>query len=82
MTKSSADYRKVKGAVRKASHGRVTRGLNPNDNRTVTPVLTAAALLASARGALKPYYDPLVAQGMRPPLARLTVARKIAATHH
>ena len=79
MTKSSADYRKVKGEVRKASHGRVTRGLNPNYNRTLKHVFKDAALLASARGALKPYYDHLGAQGMRPPLARLTVARKIAA---
>ena len=36
-------------------------------------------MLASARGALKPYYDHLIAQGMRPALARLTAARKIAA---
>jgi transposase len=78
-TKSSADYRKVKGEIRKASHARVTRGLNPNYNRTLKHVFKDAALLASARGALKPYYDHLVAQGMRPPLARLTVARKIAA---
>jgi transposase len=79
LTKSSADYRKVRGEVRKAGHGRVTRGLNPNYNRTLKHVFKDAALLASARGALKPYYDHLVTQGMRPALARLTVARKIAA---
>jgi len=42
-------------------------------------VFTDAALLASTRGALKPYDDHLTAQGMRPALARLIVARKIAA---
>lgn len=77
-TRSSADYRKVKGELRKAGHARVTRGLNPNYNRTLKHVFKDAALLASAWGALKPYYDHLTAQGMRPALARLTVARKIA----
>jgi transposase len=78
-TKSSADYRMVKGERRKALRARTTRGLNPNYNRTLKHVFKDAALLAGARGALKPYYDHLVAQGMRPALARLTVARKIAA---
>lgn len=79
LTKSSADYRKGKGEGRQAGHARVTRGLTPNSNRTLKHVFKDAALLASARGALKPYSDHLVAQGMRPPLARVTVARKIAA---
>src|SRR5262245_56593187 len=78
-TKSSADYQVIKGALHKARRVRATRGLNPNYNRTLKHVFKDAALLASARGALKPYYDHLVAQGMRPALARLTVARKIAA---
>jgi transposase len=78
-TKSSADYRVVKGELRKAVRVRATRGLNPNYNRTLKHVFKDAALLASVRGALKPYYDHLVEHGMRPALARLTVARKIAA---
>jgi transposase len=78
-TKSSADYRMVKGELHKAGHAHVTRGLNPNYNRTLKHVFKDAALLASTRGALKPYYDHLIAQGMRPALARPTVARKIAA---
>jgi len=79
MTKSSADYRRVRGELCKAVPARVTRGLNPHYNRTLKHVFKDAALLASTRGALKPYYDQLIAQGMRPALARLTVARKIAA---
>lgn len=78
-TKSSADYQVVKGEVHKARRTRTTRGLNPNYNRTLKHVFKDAALLAGTRGALKPYYDQLVAHGMRPALARLTVARKIAA---
>ena len=53
-TKSSADSRLVKGELRTAVRARTTRGLNPNYNRTLKPVFQDAALLASARGALKP----------------------------
>ncbi len=37
-TKSSADYRMVKGALRKAGQARVTRGLNANYNRALKRV--------------------------------------------
>jgi hypothetical protein len=69
----------VNGEVRQAGHGRITRGRNPNSNRPLTHVVKDAALLARARGALKPSYDPRVAPGLRPPFARVTVARKSAA---
>jgi hypothetical protein len=78
-TKSNANYRVVKGELRRAARARAARGLNPNYNRTLKHVFKDAALVASVRGALKPYHDQLVERGMRPALARLTVARKIAA---
>jgi hypothetical protein len=56
----------VKGELRKAVRARASRGLNPNDNRTLKHIFKDAALLAGARGALKPYYDHLIEQGMRP----------------
>jgi hypothetical protein len=49
-TKSSADYQMVKGTLRKVARARVTRGLNPNYNRTLKHVFKDAALLASTRG--------------------------------
>jgi transposase len=79
ITKSSADYRVVNGAVQRARRPVATRGLNPRCNRTLKEVFKSAALTASVRGAFKPYYDGLVSQGMRPQMARLTLARKIAA---
>jgi hypothetical protein len=56
-----------------------TQGLNPRCNRTLKEVFKSAALGASVRGAFKLYYDRLVAQEMRPQLAQVTLARKIAA---
>ena len=46
---------------------------------TLKQVLKSAAASAVARGPFKAYYGALLAKGMRPEMARLTVARKIAA---
>jgi transposase len=79
VTKSSADYAVVGGQVRRAIRQPSTRGLNRNCNRRLKQVFKGAALSGSRRGPLKPYYDVLVGGGMRAELARLTLARKIAA---
>jgi transposase len=79
VTKSSADYRMVDGQARRAARQPSTRGLNRDCNRRLKQVFKAAALSGSRRGPLKPYYDALVAGGLRAELARLTLARKIAA---
>jgi hypothetical protein len=54
-----------------------TRGLNRNFNRILKDVFKGAVRDA---GLFRPHLDSLVASGMRPEMARLTVARKIAAT--
>jgi transposase len=79
ITKSSADYRMVDGQARRAARPPATRGLNQNCNRRLKQVFKGAALTGSRRGPLKPYYDALVEGGLRAELARLTLARKIAA---
>jgi transposase len=79
VTRSSADYQVTGGAVHRATRWRATRGLTVHYNRTLKHVFKDAAVTACARGAFKPYYEQLVAQGRRPAAARLTVARKIAA---
>jgi transposase len=56
-----------------------TRGLSPHCHRTLKEVFKGAALTASIRGAFTPYDDTLHTHGMRPQMARLTLARKIAA---
>jgi hypothetical protein len=58
----------------------LTRGLNPNHNRVVKNVFKGAATSAAVRDdALRAWYEARLAQGMRAEMARLTLARKLAA---
>lgn len=58
----------------------LTRGLNKNRNRTLKGVFKGAALAASVRpGPLQDLYHGMLNRGMRPALARVTLARKLAA---
>ena len=79
VTKASAEYVVVQGKVRRVQQAICTRGLNRNCNYTLKQVFKSAAASAAARGPFKAYYGDLLAKGMRPEMARLTVARKIAA---
>jgi hypothetical protein len=56
----------------------VTRGLNRNFNRRLKHVFKSAALQGAGKEPFKSYYQARVAAGMRPEMARLTLARKIA----
>jgi len=56
------------------------RGLNWNHNHEMKNLFKAAATTASMRaGIFREFYVGLLAKGMRPEMARLTLARKIAA---
>jgi transposase len=56
------------------------RGLNRNHNHELKNIFKGAAIIAATKpGPLQQFYDALVAKGMRPEMARLTLARKIAA---
>jgi len=79
QTASSADYEMVNGKVHRRAKRAVTRGLNHNYNRELKNVFKAAALLGTVTEPFKQYYDGLRATGMKPEMARLTLARKIAA---
>jgi hypothetical protein len=58
----------------------MTRGLNRNHNRVVKDVFKGAAMAAATRaGALQDWYQGLIKRGMREELARVTLARKLAA---
>jgi transposase len=80
VTRSSADYRMVGGSPQRAVRATQTRGVNMNYNRRLKEVFKSAATSACARGPYRPYFERLVASGMRREMARLTVARKLAAT--
>ena len=58
----------------------LTRGLNRNHNPLVKNVLKGAAIAAATRaGPLHDFYARMVLHGMREELARVTLARKLAA---
>ena len=79
ITRSSSEYRFEGQRVAVRTGKRINRGLNRNFNRTLKKVFKeAAASAVCATGALRVYYERLLARGMRPELARLTIARKIA----
>lgn len=80
VTRSSSDYEWLNGEARRKRKPLQTRGLNQNYNRTLKAVFKGAAASAVQQHTeIKKYYEGLCAQGLRPELARLTVARKLAA---
>jgi transposase len=79
-TRSSADYRFVRGQLERAKKPVLIRGLNWNHNHHLKCVFKAAATIASGmEGPFRQFYEGLLAKGMQPAMARLTLARKIAA---
>jgi transposase len=79
VTRSSADYQFREGKAEKRKRAPMTRGLNPNFNHRLKYVFKSAALDGIHQAPFEGYYDRLIAKGIRPELARLTLARKIAA---
>jgi transposase len=80
VTRSSSDYEWVDGGARRKRKPIQTRGLNQNYNRTMKAVFKGAAISAlQQHPEFQEYYQRLCAQGMRPEMAQLTVARKLAA---
>lgn len=69
-----------KRGVRRRRRAVMTRGLNRNHNRVVKDVFKGAATAAATRaGTLQNWYHGLLERGMREELARVTLARKLAA---
>lgn len=82
VTHSSSDWAQQNGRWVKTQVVQ-TRGLNRNHNHTLKAIFKGAAttVIAHARpNPLRAGYDRLCEQGTKPNLAKLTVARKIAAT--
>jgi transposase len=79
-THSSAEHRYVQGELKRAKKPASIRGLNRNHNHDLKNLFKSAATVAAAKpGPFQEFYDRLVAKGIRPEMARLTLARKIAA---
>jgi transposase len=79
-TRSSADYRFQDGQLVRAKKPVFIRGLNVNHNHDLKNLFKGAATTASAmQGPFHLFYEALLAKGLLPAMARLTLARKIAA---
>src|ERR1700682_1284688 len=79
-THDSAQYRYVGGQLQRSKKPQQLRGLNQNHNHEMKEIFKGAATRASCgRGPLRDFYAALLAKGMKPEMARLTLARKIAA---
>ena len=79
-TRSSADYQIEKGQLERRRKPVFIRGLNINHNHDLINLFKGAATAASGgSGVFGGFYENLLLKGMKPELARLTLARKIAA---
>lgn len=81
VTRSSADWVHIDGHWSKAQVTQ-TRGLNPGHNRILKTIFKGAATTVIAHSGSNPLreaYDRLLDNGTKPNLAKLTIARKIAA---
>src|ERR1700686_3338274 len=80
-TRSSGEYRYTGGQLQHARKPPALRGLNVNHNHDLKNLFKSAATQAgtSKDDPLGQFYQNLLAKGMQPPMARLTLARKIAA---
>ena len=79
ITRSSADYQVKGDKLERRRGGAQTRGLNPCFSRRLKVAFKGAALEALKTEAVKRIYERLTSGGMRAEMARLTIARKLAA---
>jgi transposase len=80
QTRISGEYRVSEGQIQRSKRLPALRGLNANHNHDLKNIFKSAATHAGAASdPLSGFYEDLLAKGMKPYLARLTVARKIAA---
>jgi hypothetical protein len=79
-TSTSGEYRFVEGQLRRSKKFLAIRGLNANHNHDLKNIFKGAATRAAAvPGPFQDFHAALVARGMKPTMARLTLACKIAA---
>jgi len=75
----TGEYVVVEGQVRRSKKPVLIRGLNRDYNHSLKEVFKGAAASA-AMGAWKSHYQAMIANGTKPALALLTLARKLAST--
>ena len=79
-TRTSGEHCYIKGQLRRSKKQISIRGLNKDHNHHLKGLFKGAATTASVRpGPLQEFYQASLAKGIQPTMARLTLARKIAA---
>ncbi len=79
-TRISGEYRFAEGQLERSKKLLAIRGLNVNHHHDLKNIFKGAATTASTRpGPFQDFYAALLAKGMKPTMARLTLARKMAA---
>ena len=80
-THDSAQYRVVEGQLKLSKKPVTLRGLNQDHNHDLKDIFKGAdtRVSTSRSGPLHDFYEHLLSQGRKPTMARLTLARKIAA---
>jgi transposase len=79
VTWNSAERQFVNGKLVRSTKAVATRGLNKDHNPRMKELFKSVANKARCRGPFKEYFEGLVAGGMKPELATITLARKISA---
>jgi len=80
VTRSSADQEFKNGRLQRSRKAPLTRGLNRNHNPLLKAMLKGAAAAAVTKpGPFRDYYEASIKRGVKEELAKVTLARKIAA---
>jgi transposase len=78
-TQSNVDHRSVDGQLQRVKKQSAIRGLTCNCNHDLKNLFKGAAIVASSKpGSFREFYTALLTKGIRPEMASLTLARKIA----
>lgn len=79
-TRSSANYQEIEGELKRSRKKVLIRGLNVDHNHDLKNIFKGAAMSTSIfPGPLQEFYKERLAAGIKPEMAQLTLARKIAA---
>ena len=80
--RTTGEYRYVRGKIQRNRERITVRGLNDNHDHDLKNLFKGAALSASTQpGPLHDFYVALLEKGMRPTMARLTLAEKDGRDH-
>ena len=79
-THDSAENMYVNGQLQRSKKQSSIRGLNSNHNPDLKNLFKSASAVAAVKtGPFQKFYAALIGKGIKPEMARLTLARKIAA---